>query len=110
MDMKEVLDFIEKVDKFFLDQYPDLRGKERLYARMIKLSEEVGELADEVLSSQSDQRREKLDRKEKDALPDEIADVIITTLMLARSLDVDVERALERKIDKIRERMFAGDM
>ena len=110
MDMKEVLDFIEKVDKFFLDQYPDLPGKERLYARMIKLSEEVGELADEVLSSQSDQRREKLDRKEKDALPDEIADVIITTLMLARSLDVDVERALKRKIDKIRERMFAGDM
>lgn len=110
MEMKELLEFVRRVSERLTKGNPESTEAERVFARMVKLTEEVGELADEVLASQSDQRREKLDRKEKDALPDEIADVIITTLMLARSLDVDVERALERKIDKIRERMFAGDM
>lgn len=110
MEMKKLLDFTEKLDRYFLDHFPDLRGRERIYARMVKVSEEVGELADEVLSSQSDQRREKLAGKEDDALSIEIADVIITTLMLARSLNVDVVKALEQKMQKIQERMSAGDV
>jgi NTP pyrophosphatase (non-canonical NTP hydrolase) len=110
MEMKKLLDFIEEVDGYFLHHYPNLHGRERVYARMVKLSEEVGELADEVLSSQSDQRREKLAVKEDDALSNEVADVLITTLMLARSFNVDVVKALERKMQKIQERISAGDM
>ncbi len=80
--------------------------RESVLARMVKLTEEVGELADEVLSSQGDQRTEKLAEKGDDALGNEVADVIITVLLLAAALKVDVPSALMKKIEKIRTRVY----
>ena len=50
------------------------------------------------------QRKQKLDNHNKDNLSGEFADVIITTLLLAKAMNVDIEKALERKIEKVSKR------
>lgn len=78
--------------------------KEKLYARTIKLNEEVGELCEEILAYNKDQRTEKLENKTSDDLAYEIADVLITTLLIAESLGIDPNDALQKKITKIDKR------
>jgi len=56
------------------------------------------------LAFNGDQRQEKLDNHDKNNLPNEFADVIITTLLLAKSMDVDIKKALINKIEKINKR------
>ena len=68
------------------------------------MSEELGELCDEVLSSGAMQRKDKLKNHSGENLPEEFADVLITTLLLAKSMDIDIEEALKRKIAKIDKR------
>lgn len=41
---------------------------------------------------------------DKNNLPNEFADVIITILLLAKSMDVDIPQALAEKIKKINKR------
>lgn len=105
MEFKDLLNFIEKQDgrlKKAYESYPD--EEKRILARTVKLGEEVGELCDEILSYNSMQRKDKLDKVEKENLAREVADVLITTLLIAYSTNVDVEKALEDKIEKINER------
>ena len=62
------------------------RDKERgLYATFTWLVEEVGELAEALLSG------------DREALEEEIADVVAWTLSVANLVGVDVEQALRRK-------------
>jgi len=82
---------------------------ERILARTAKLGEEYGELCNEVLAFLKDQRPEKLKGKKENDLTDEIADVIITTLLLADILNIDmetIESSLKRKIKKINKRKY----
>jgi len=46
----------------------------------------------------------KLSKKDKENLEKEFADVIITTLLLAKSIDIDVAKAIENKIIEINKR------
>jgi NTP pyrophosphatase (non-canonical NTP hydrolase) len=84
------------------ENYPD--HEKRIMARTIKLSEEVGELCDEVLSFNAMQRKDKQKDYDDKNLPDEIADVLIVTLLLAKAMNVNVEDALKSKIEKINKR------
>jgi NTP pyrophosphatase (non-canonical NTP hydrolase) len=61
-------------------------------------------LCDSVLTYDSLQRSEKLDDFAERDIEDEFADVIITALLLADTIDVDIEVALENKIEVIEER------
>ena len=70
----------------------------------MKLAEELGELCQAVLACLSLQRAQKLDKHDKAKLPEEFADVLVTTLLLAKSMDIDVENALEKKIQTINTR------
>ena len=79
-------------------------GDKLILLRTVKLTEELGELCDEVLSHSSFQRKDKLDNHNKDNLPEEFADVLITTFLLAKSMNVDIEKALEKKIKKVNDR------
>jgi NTP pyrophosphatase (non-canonical NTP hydrolase) len=97
----ELKNWISAQDGRLNQFYPSATEREEILARMTKLTEEVGELADEVLASSGYQRQEKLDAKESDALAKEFADVIITTLLLAKTMKVDVPAALRMKIEKI---------
>ena len=106
--MKALLAFIAEQDGRLIDAGGSSSETERVLARMVKIGEEFGELCDAVLASQGDQRQEKLEAGGgKDELAKEFADVIITTLLLARTMDIDIEQALETKIAKIRARTVA---
>ncbi|MCK5042910.1 MAG: hypothetical protein KAJ20_00855 [Candidatus Aenigmarchaeota archaeon] len=102
MEMKELLDFVE-VESGRLTKYygSDSDDDKKILLRTVKLNEEMGELCEAVLSYFNSQRKEKLVGFDKSDLDDEFADVIITTLLLAKVMDVDVGKALEKKVDKI---------
>ncbi len=104
MDFAEFQKFIDEQDVFFRSFGKSVSERERILARTVKLSEEMGELCDEVLASLGMQRKGKLEQREPDSLRDEFADVIIVAFLLAKSMGVDVMAALEKKIKKIREK------
>lgn len=106
MDFKELLKFIDIEDKRlkkYYGNYPD--QEKRILARTVKLTEELGELCNEILAYNSMQRKQKLDNRDEGRLSEEFADVVITTLLLARAMNIGIEKALENKIEKIRKRI-----
>ena len=103
-----MMQFIESQHNKLIQYYGNnSTDKERILARTVKLVEEVGELCNEVLAYHKDQRKEKLAEHDEANLPHEFADVIITTLLLARAMDVDVSAGLKSKIEKINKRFEA---
>jgi len=109
MELKELLQFINKADKNLKEKFGhNSTEKERVLARTVKVTEELGELCEEILAYYKDQRKEKLDNLDKDNLSDEFADVVIVTLLLAKAMDIDIEKALENKIAKIEERDYGN--
>ncbi len=104
MNFKDLLDFIEEEDERLMGCYDYPEKNKRALARMVKLSEEVGELSSEVLAECDLQRKDKLSGNRKDKIAEELSDVLIVTLLLAKTLDIDVEKSLEEKIEKIKKR------
>lgn len=78
--------------------------EKEILTKTVKLNEEVGELCNDILSILQLQRKSKLDKFEKKNMYEEFADVIITTIQLANTAGVDIERALNDKLKKIEER------
>jgi NTP pyrophosphatase (non-canonical NTP hydrolase) len=106
MEMKDLLRFIEAEDEKLKKRYDSLSNEEEvILARTVLLGEELGELWEEALLYNSLQRRQKLDNHDKESLGEEFADVIITTLLLARSMNVSIETALETKMQKLNQRV-----
>lgn len=104
MDMKDLLKFIEVESERLRKYYPKIDEDKIILAQTIKLTEELGELCSEVLAHNSLQRKQKLEDYDKNNIREEFADVVITALLLARSMNVDIEKALEAKIEKINKR------
>ena len=105
MELKDLLKFIkiesERLIKYY-GGYPD--QEKRILARTVKLTEELGELCEKILAYNALQRKEKSKKFSKEKLQEEFADVIITTLLLAEVMNVDLAKALEKKIKKINKR------
>ena len=72
-----------------------------ILAKTVKLSEEVGELANDILATMSLQRKSKLEAFNKHNLYEEFADIIISAIALANVMDVDMNRAVQDKLKKI---------
>ncbi|TSC52231.1 MAG: Uncharacterized protein LiPW41_442 [Parcubacteria group bacterium LiPW_41] len=105
MTLKELSLFIKAEDARLRTMHGNSEDTEkRLLAHSVKLSEEVGELSEIVLSYCSLQRKEKLNKFDKEHIPGEFADVIIVCALLANAMDVDLEDAIEKKIKVIEER------
>ena len=103
MTMEELQKFIDEQDALFrLMKDKTQTDRERILSRTVKISEEFGELCDEVLASLGDQRKGKMENKDIESLSDEFADVIITTFLLAKSLNVNIPNALVKKTEKIK--------
>lgn len=103
MDPKTFSAFINEWDEYLLTRTGHAEREHR-FARMVKLSEEVGELAAEVLAAEGDQRKEKLVDKTREDLEAEFGDVFITLFLLAKSYDIDVFAAASAKMEKIQKR------
>lgn len=103
MELKELLKFIEIEDGRLNSYYSHSDSEKMVLARTVKLSEELGELCEEVLAHHSFQRAQKIENRVSN-LPEEFADVIITALLLAKSMNIDIESALKSKVEKINKR------
>jgi len=99
MDLEKLLQFIKTEHKRLLLMYGFSKNEELKYPITIKVMEEVGELAQEILTSNGIQRKEKL-TKNQEEIENEIADVLITILLLAENTGVNVEEGLKKAIDK----------
>ncbi len=73
------------VQEFMKVEYYERDRGRGLFATFTWLVEEIGELAEAILSG------------DKDRIEEEVADVLAWTLSLANLLGIDAERALERK-------------
>ena len=105
MTIEDFQKFVDEQDALFRSvKSASQTERERILSRTVKISEEFGELCDEVLASMGDQRTGKMEDRNIESLPDEFADVVITTFLLAKSMDVNIMEALEHKIKKIREK------
>jgi NTP pyrophosphatase (non-canonical NTP hydrolase) len=105
MELRDLLRFVETEDEKLKKRYSSLSDQEVILARTVKLAEEFGELCEEVLAYNALQRKQKLDNHDKENLPEEFADVIITALLLARSMNVNIEKALEKKMQRLHQRV-----
>lgn len=99
-----MLKFVEVEDARLRGNYASLDREKHILARTVKLTEELGELCNEILAKNLLQRKQKLENHDSEKLSEEFADVIITAFLVAKSLDVDVNKALENKIEKINNR------
>jgi len=107
MEIKELQEFAE----FEIKRRNNLFKKdnhEMTLVDSIKLSEEVGELMNEILNYLKLQRKEKLDPTEvvEKHLGEELSDVLIVVSILSQRLGINIENALKNKIDIIKERKY----
>jgi NTP pyrophosphatase (non-canonical NTP hydrolase) len=105
MDLKEFKKFIELEDKRMAYSFPVPDKEKKIFARIVKMSEEQGELSEAVLSYFSLQRKTKK-QTGKDEVAHEIADVIICAGLLAYELEIDLEECLKYKMEKIKARKY----
>ena len=105
MTIKQFSQLHKHIDDYFRKTHPDLSERERILARLSKISEELGELNNAVLSEFSWQRQEKLDVYEHHELETEWADVVNTLFSFALASNIDVEQALKKRIVKIYDRL-----
>ncbi len=104
---------IEEINKFIDEEiirlerlYSQKSNEELTLAMTIKLGEEVGELFNEILAHNGFQRKEKLDRLDEKEIEKEIADVIITTFIIARRFGINPETAIKEKMEIIQTRKY----
>lgn len=106
MQIQELIDFLdwtisEGWKKSFLR---DQDRTKKILSQTIKISEEVGELSSEILWTLWYVRQEKLHKYTQESLMDEFADVVLSTIRLARFMDIDISLALKNKMEKIKNR------
>ena len=65
---------------------------------LARLTEEVGELAREI--NHRFGPKKKKDTEESKELADELSDVLFTVICMANSLDIDLDEAFERTMEK----------
>lgn len=101
MQLEELLSTIKKLNQALIDRHPKLRldQDKQVLARVAKVSEEYGELVDEILSSLNLQRDDKLSHFDKSNLSLEFVDVFITLLLLGDTLDIDMKKAIELRLE-----------
>jgi len=95
---KTIADFLNK-------KWPLKSNDQRVFARTMKIVEELGELADEILTSMNLQRDSKVAKFSKENVQDEFADVLASLILLAIELDIDVEKVIKKKIEFTKKRL-----
>ena len=105
MNFKEYQKFVKTESERLAVHFPFPDKEKGIFARLIKLSEENGELSEAVLSYFSLQRKTKK-QTGKQEVANEIADVMICTSLLAHEMGIDLEECLKYKMEKIKARKY----
>lgn len=81
-------------------------GTEGALLRVIKLSEEVGEVAEAVIGATGDNPRKGYSHTWED-VQRELCDVAISALVALRSLTPDAQEVFERHLKRVQDRLLA---
>ncbi len=104
LSIAELQKVLKAYEKNLRIKFVSLTKKEKdILAKTVKLQEEVGELANDILSVLSLQRESKLRKFNKKNLYEEFADIILALTSLANTLGVDLTRAIKGKLKKVLE-------
>ncbi len=76
----------------------------KILAGCTKLQEEAWELSGEVLTFLKIARKKKIENFKFEDLESEFADVVLSLLVLADDMWVDINKAIQNKLDKIENR------
>ena len=71
-------------------------------AQMARLTEEMGELAREINHYYGEKKKK--DSEQPKTVAEELGDVLIVTIMMANSLDIDLTEAFQKNMDKFNRR------
>jgi len=104
MTINELVKEYQEIHHFLNQNWPLKSKMKRVFARTMKIVEELGELADEILTSMSLQRESKIAQFSKENLEDEYADVLGSLILLGIELDIDIEKVMKKKLKFTRQR------
>jgi NTP pyrophosphatase (non-canonical NTP hydrolase) len=104
MTVEELVAEYRIIAKFFNERWPLPDKNQRVFARTMKIIEELGELSDELLTSMNLSRDTKIAKFSQENIEDEFADVLACVVSLGIELDLDVEEVMRRKIKFTHER------
>lgn len=104
MNIKEIQDFIDLQISALEKKYGLEKDKEKdNWAYALKVGEELGEVYDVLLKMKGYQRKEKIE-EDKSKIEEEIADLIITSFILARSMNLDLDKIIRNKMEYLKNR------
>jgi len=106
MNISELTEFAKETSGRLRVKYPNFNLETEMLYQMCKVTEEVGEMSDELLKHLGSQRQDKLDGFKKEHLAEEMADVILAVLIAAEVAGIEIEPALSQKMEKVRSRSF----
>lgn len=104
MQITELVAQYKEISQFLNSRWPLKNKEHRIFARTMKIMEELGELSDEILTSMNLQRNSKIAKFSQQNIQDEFADVLGSLILLGIELDIDVEEVMKRKIAFTRDR------
>ncbi len=109
MTIKDLVAEYQKINLFLNKRWPLKNSDHKIFARTMKIMEELGELSDEILTSMNLQRNTKIAKFSRENVEDEFADVLGSLILLGIELDIDVEKVMKKKIKFTRERFEMKD-
>src|SRR5688572_4171664 len=104
MTITDLVSQYTEISKFLNERWPLKNEEQRVFARTMKIMEELGELSDEILTSMNLQRNTKIANFSHQNVEDEFADVLGSLILLGIELDIDVEAVMKKKLAFTRER------
>lgn len=104
MTIKDLTYQYQVITQFVNTHWPLKSKQQRIFARTMKIVEELGELSDAILASMNLQRTSKLQAFTRQDIEDEFADVFASLVMLSIELDIDITEVMKRKIEFTKER------
>ncbi|GAA0664763.1 MazG-like family protein [Streptomyces thermocarboxydovorans] len=91
----------------WLDSHRPVGGREGLLLRILKLSEEVGEVAQAVVGATGQNPRKGTTHTWED-VQSELCDVAVTALIALRTLTPDAREVFTRHLEKVTDRSLGG--
>ncbi|GAA4291942.1 MazG-like family protein [Streptomyces venetus] len=91
----------------WLDTNRPVEGREDMLLRILKLSEEVGEVAEAVIGATGQNPRKGVTHTWDD-VRSELCDVVITALLALRTLTPEAREVFTRHLERVTERSLAS--
>ena len=104
MKITDLIAEYQKISDFLNTRWPLKNDEHRVFARTMKIMEELGELSDEILTSMNLQRNTKVANFSRENIEDEFADVMGSLILLGIELNIDIEAVMKKKIAFTRDR------